>query len=98
MEEGTNEKKSISFAKNKNKIQIQFNLTNEERLFYSIELANLQRLGDTRFAKLIPIRNYNKKDFFEIESSFRHEFKARIHKMLDNLENKYYNIIEAEKL
>lgn len=89
MEEGTPEKKSITFIKNENNIEIIFKLTEEEKVFYSIELANLRRLGDTRFAKLVPTKNMSEQEFYEMESTFRYKFKTRIHQMLDELENKY---------
>ena len=89
MEEGTPEKKSVAFVKNENNIEIIFNLTEEEKVFYSIELANLRRLGDTRFAKLVPTKSMTEQEFYEMESTFRYKFKTRIHQMLDELEIKY---------
>lgn len=86
MEEGSTERKSIGFIKNKESIEIVFNLTEEEKAFYTIELANLRRLGDTRFSKLVPSKNLTEKETHEAEFSFRYEFKGRIHKLLDQLE------------
>lgn len=86
-EEGTPEKKSICFQKSNGPIEIIFNLTSEERPFYTIELANLRRLGDTRFVKLVPEGECSEKEFYEMKETFRYKFKARIHKLLDELEH-----------
>ena len=89
MEEGSPERKSIGFKISENNIKVIFNLTNQEKVFQSIELANLRRLGDTRFAKLIPSNKLNEKDFYEMESTFRHKVKVRLHTMMDELEAAY---------
>lgn len=86
-EEGTPEKKSLCFEKNNDNIKITFNLTAEERVFYTIEFANLRRLGDTRFKNLVS-ENKNEMDI-ETESDFRYKFKVRLHKLLDELEDLY---------
>lgn len=97
MEEGSPEKKSIEFCKNNNSIDIVFNLTDEERVFNTIELANLRRLGDTRFGKLVPTVELEEKEFYEMESKFRYKVKSRIHHMLDEMEISYQEICEAEQ-
>lgn len=89
MEEGSPEGKSIGFKTGSNKIEMIFNLTNHEKVFQSIELANLRRLGDTRFAKLIPSNKLNEKDFYEMKNTFRHKVKVRLHTMMDELEAAY---------
>ena len=86
-EEGSPEQKTIGFKKIKNKIEIVFGLTEEEKVFFTIELANLRRLGDTRFAELVPTKQLNEQEFYEMEFEFRYKFKARIHRMLDELDN-----------
>ena len=86
-EEGTPEKKSLCFIKGEGSIKIVFNLTSEEKVFSTIEFANLRRLGDTRFKNLITEgkRELNVDDIRD----FRYQFKVRIHRMLDDLENIY---------
>lgn len=84
-EEGTPEKKSLTFEKLDNEILIMFNLTNEERVFYTIEFANLRRLGDTRFKNIIVDNDKNKFDV-EDDRDFRYKFKVRLHYLLDDLE------------
>ena len=86
-EEGSPERKSLCFAKCKNGIKITFNLTDEERVFYTIEFANLRRLGDTRFKNLVV--EGDKKLDVEIERDFRYKFKVRLHKLLDELNDMY---------
>ena len=83
-EEGTPERKSLSFEKADMGIKVIFNLTNEEKVFYTIEFANLRRLGDTRFKNLV---NDNEKlAGYEDEKDFRYKFKVRLHHLLDELE------------
>ncbi len=86
-EEGSPERKSLCFEKQKDCINIIFNLTDEERVFYTIEFANLRRLGDTRFKN---VAMDNKTEFdIEYEREFRYKFKVRLHHMLDELEMLY---------
>ena len=87
LEEGTPERKSLRFEKQKDDIKIIFNLTDEERVFYTIEFANLRRLGDTRFKDLVfeDGRNFDVED----ERDFRYKFKVRLHNMLNDLEQQY---------
>lgn len=87
-EEGTPERKSLRFEKQKDNIKIIFNLTDEERVFYTIEFANLRRLGDTRFKNII--KDNGLLDI-EDEREFRYKFKVRLHYLLDDLEKIYYN-------
>lgn len=83
LEEGTPEKKSLCFEREGDDIKITFNLTNEEKVFYTIEFANLRRLGDTRFKDLV----MDKRQFnIEDERDFRYKFKVRLHYLLDGLE------------
>lgn len=86
-EEGSPERKSLCFEKQKDDINITFNLTEEERVFYTIEFANLRRLGDTRFRQVITQNG----DIFDIEDEreLRYGFKVRLHKLLDELEYLY---------
>lgn len=84
-EEGSPERKSLCFERLNNEIKVQFNLTNDEKVFYTIEFANLRRLGDTRFKNLI----FESGSTMEDERDFRYKFKVRLHKMLDDLENIY---------
>lgn len=86
MEEGSPERKSISFKKEPNQIEIKFTLTDQEKVFYTIELANLRRLGDTKFKTLSPQRQLTNEEQYKLESSFKYKFKARIHNLLDRLE------------
>lgn len=83
-EEGTPERKSLCFEKFDNAIKLTFNLTNEPRVFYTIEFANLRRLGDTRFRNLIE-ENKDGVDF-ETERDFRYKFKVRLDELLNKLE------------
>ena len=85
LEEGTPERKSLCFAKGDGGINLTFNLTQEERVFYTIEFANLRRLGDTRFNHLI-CENGKQNQDIETEREFRYKFKVRLHNMLDELE------------
>ncbi len=88
LEEGTPERKSLCFAKGDGNIKLTFNLTQEERVFYTIEFANLRRLGDTRFKNLVDENGKQNQDI-EIEREFRYKFKERLHNMLDELERSY---------
>ena len=87
-EEGSPERKSLEFEKRKGAIEIAFNLTDEERVFYTIEFANLRRLGDTRFKNIV-----KDKGAFDVEDEreFRYKFKVRLHNLLDDLERQYAN-------
>ena len=87
MEEGSPEGKSLCFKNQNNSIDITFNLIDEERVFYTIEFANLRRLGDTRFKSLIT--NDDAEYDVEIEREFRYKFKVRLHQMFDELEKLY---------
>ena len=83
--------KHIEFVKNQENIEIVFHLNAEEKAFYTIELANLRRLGDTRFKKLVTEKKLSDSEFYELESRFRYKFKARIHALLDAVELDYTN-------
>lgn len=85
MEEGSTERKSLCFQQHNDSVKLIFNLTEEERVFYTIEFANLRRLGDTRFRQVI-MQNSDKFDI-EDERELRYGFKVRLHKLLDELEN-----------
>ena len=93
-EEGTPERKSLCFEQLDDSIHIVFNLTNEERVFYTIEFANLRRLGDTRFKNIVT-ENTDKFDI-EDDREFRYKFKVRLHHMLDELEMLHNNIRQDE--
>ena len=95
-EEGTSEKKSLSFEKLNDEIYIVFNLTNEERVFCTIEFANLRRLGDTRFKNII-VDNVKNKFDIEDNREFRYKFKVRLHYLLDELE-RLYNDTKQNKI
>ncbi len=90
-EEGTPERKSLKLQKHNKDIQIVFSLTSEERVFYTIEFANLRRLGDTRFKDVV-LDNKNKQFDVEAEREFRYKFKVRLHNLLDDLELLYNDI------
>lgn len=87
LEEGTPEKKSLRLEKLDDMIKLTFNLTEQERVFYTIEFANLRRLGDTRFKDLIfeDGRGFDVED----ERDFRYKFKVRLHNMFNDLEQQY---------
>ncbi|MFQ6724236.1 MAG: hypothetical protein ACLRFE_02760, partial [Clostridia bacterium] len=84
-EEGTPERKSLSFEKLDSDIKLTFNLTNEPKVFYTIEFANLRRLGDARFRNLI--KEGKEKLDVDTESDFRYKFKVRLHNLLNDLED-----------
>ena len=83
-EEGSPERKSLCFEKQDKHIRLTFNLTPEQKVFYTIEFANLRRLGDTRFKNLVT-DNKTTVDI-EVEREFRYKFKVRLHHLLDGLE------------
>ena len=90
-EEGSPERKSLCLEKADKDIQLTFNLANEEKPFYTIEFANLRRLGDTKFKNLI-FTNENlldDKNRYEFISDFRYRFKVRLHEMMNDLESLY---------
>lgn len=87
LEEGSPERKSLAFEKMDNAIKVTFNLTSEQKVFYTIEFANLRRLGDTRFKNLI-IDNDDTANI-EQERDFRYKFKVRLHNMMNDLESLY---------
>ena len=85
-EEGTPEQKSLCLQKLDHNIQIDFNLTSDEKVFCTIEFANLRRLGDTRFKNII---KQNGVFGVEDEREFRYKFKVRLHNMMDDLQRLY---------
>lgn len=89
LEEGTPEGKSLSFEKGEDCIHIVFHLTEEERAFYTIEFANLRRLGDTKFKNI----TFDEADLSDVCNpreefirEFRYNFKVRLHNLLNELE------------
>ena len=94
-EEGSAERKSLTIQKQDNAIQIVFNLTEQERVFYTIEFANLRRLGDTRFKNIIKDNGV-----FDVEDErdFRYKFKVRLHYLLDELEKVYDNMQQNNRV
>ena len=86
-EEGSPERKTLAFEKVDETIKIIFNLTPEQKVFYTIEFANLRRLGDTRFKNLI-MENDDEANI-EVERDFRYKFKVRLHNMMNDLEDIY---------
>ena len=96
-EEGTPERKSLCFAKVDGGIKLTFNLTQEERVFYTIEFANLRRLGDTRFKNIVPDNQIGEFDI-EDDREFRYKFKVRLHHLLDELDRVYQDQQNQQQL
>ena len=99
-EEGTPERKSLEFKKQKDNIQIKFkNIPEHRTSFCTIEFANVRRWGDTRFVDVKSISDANFYGNLQKMGKFRYEFKERLHNMFNVLEELFdnQNIINIER-